>query len=127
MKCSLTFNLTQSGILDLDGKLPILSKMYPDLKLEKKLWMWGAGESLILYDVIKNVRLIQLKNQPCDIELSGNLYINSIMSYMMLRISFDLPDAMMDDFQRFDFFFEGKVLFDNQELSCISYVLPQIY
>ena len=126
MKCSITFNLTQSGILDLDGKLPILSKMFPDVKLEKKLWMWGGGESLVMYDILKDIRLIKLKDQSCDIELSGNLYINSIMSYMMLRTSFDLPDDMMDDFQRFNFFFESKVLFDNQELSCVSYVLPQV-
>lgn len=123
MKCNAGFAISRSLDIDIDKYLFILSDINEKYKISKEL-ICESLDCLLISDLIKDLKIIELHGEQCNIEMKVDVYILSECGYTLLDMQFDIPDHLVNDFRVPDMFLNTKFLYENKEQTAIGFILP---
>jgi len=92
MKLHLLLCGFRNASTNLDKKLPLLIKIYPDAKIEKTNF---HGKPCIKgINIIDDIKLIKLLDKNVDLNINIDFYSFSTFSHVYFDISFDIDLSM---------------------------------
>ena len=116
MKCHYFLESTHSGSYELDKKIPSLKKLFPTSKLEKKGIGFSDREFIIIKD-IADVKLVSYDGTPCDIDLSLDYYLTTVLGYSFIDIQFEITEKMTKEFTIPTIILNSKMIIEGKEQS----------
>lgn len=104
MKIHISISGVRAGTMDLDKKMPEVSKIYPDAKISKRA---EPIECIKATGINKDIKFVKIYDQKVDIDINMDLYATSIMSFTYLDIYFEI------DMKLYELLSQGFGLFYN--------------
>ena len=97
--------------MDLDKKMPEVSKIYPGVKISKRS---EPIECIKATGIHKDVKLLKIYDQKVDIDINMDLYATSLMSFTYLDIYFEIDIKLYELLNQgfgllYNLFFNSKI------------------
>ena len=94
MKLHLLISGFRNATTNLDKKLPLLIKIYPDAKIEKTNFLDGPCIKGI--NIINDIKLIKIIDKNVDLNINIDFYSFSNFSHVYFDISFDIDLSILE-------------------------------
>ena len=94
MKLHLLVSGFRNATTDLDKKLPLLIKIYPDAKIEKT--NFSKSSCIKGIDIINDIKLIKIVDKNVDLNINIDFYSFSKFSHVCFDISFDIDLSIFE-------------------------------
>ena len=95
MKIHISLSGVRAGTMDLDKKMPEVSKIYPDAKISKRA---EPIECIKATGINKDIKFVKIFDQKVDIDINMDLYATSLMSFTYLDIHFEIDIKLYELF-----------------------------
>ena len=111
MKIHISISGVRAGTMDLDKKMPEVSKIYPGVKISKRA---EPIECIKATGIHKDVKLLKIYDQKVDIDINMDLYATSLMSFTYLDIYFEIDIKLYELLNQgfgllYNLFFNSKI------------------
>ena len=109
MRLHIFFNGHQPGTLDIDKKIPMLTKIYPDCKIEKITKL--DKNCIFIEDIAKDLTVVEFLDKKVKNKVKIDCYAFSELCFTYFDMSFEIDELKLSKNMRLgDYLTKSQVL-----------------